>query len=52
MDVRELYEPWTDERLILDSVQPYEENLVVAERFVCGLEDPPSLTSRVDRRPF
>jgi predicted kinase len=39
VDVREHYEPWTDERLILDSVRPYEENLVVAERFARGLED-------------
>jgi predicted kinase len=34
VDVRELYEPWTEKRLILDSVQPYEENLVMAERYV------------------
>jgi predicted kinase len=36
VEVRERYEPWAEERSVLDSIEPFEENLVAAERFVCG----------------
>lgn len=34
--MRERYEPWAEERLVLDSVLPYERNLLAARRFVQG----------------
>lgn len=38
VEVRQRYEPWAEERSILDSIEPFEENLVAAERFVWGGE--------------
>jgi predicted kinase len=38
VEVRRRYEPWADERSVLDSIDSFEENLVAAERFVWGRE--------------
>jgi predicted kinase len=38
VEVRQRYEPWAEERSVLDSIEPFEENLVAAERFVWGGE--------------
>jgi predicted kinase len=34
LDVRRRYTPWTGDRLIVDSIRPYDENLVTAKSFV------------------
>lgn len=34
--MRQRYEPWAEERLVLDSVVPYDKNLVAAKCFVQG----------------
>jgi predicted kinase len=40
LEVRSRYAPWTGDRLIVDSIRPFEENLVTAKSFVQGMHAP------------
>jgi hypothetical protein len=38
VEVSRRYEPWEEQRLVVDSIRSYEENLAAAERFVSSQE--------------